>query len=261
MCSRLAAMDVDLSDTVETMWAREVDVRPECVCEGKTARAISTLDAVHGAMEVDKYFAYVRDLLSGSLPNVGRPRNLLVRGNRGAGKSMLIDLVVSIVPEMRQFPLLCGPFGFQGYSPDTHVLIVNHDIRLPPLPVSETLLCFEGRQFSFNVKGDPTAHVARKGVPLVAGSNVIAPGQEWRQPDVDAFLSRCVVVSLVKDIPESLRIQGLDTVCPKCRNDLFLSPRCLGTAAPEEPNPASAWSASPGSPSPGHSFGLDGETQ
>ena len=180
---------------------------------------IDFLETHHGVGNLMPFFEWLDQVLTGEVVNVGRPRNAVVIGCPGSGKTTLADLLRMVIPKERAHaPCLNTSTPFSALD-SQHLVSLCEDWRFTPrVPVSETLEWMEGRRFAVDVKGkEPRAHA--QGPPCMHTTNHLAPSKPWLKVDVEAYEDRCFVSRPMVPIPASEKHRSMYErmqECPYC---------------------------------------------
>ena len=90
---------------------------------------IDFLVLLHGRGNLNPFFSLAGKFFSRALPSAGRPKNCSLTGNPGSGKSVLVDLITTMLPDKRIFrPVLESSAPFAAIRPH-HLLSVCDDWR------------------------------------------------------------------------------------------------------------------------------------
>ena len=92
-----------------------------CTCEprGKWEDLLDGLVDFHGEEALMPFVRYWTKFWANELPAKGRPRNLLIVGAHGSGKSVPLNLLLSAIDSRRIFKIAPGSFPMDGF--DEHV--------------------------------------------------------------------------------------------------------------------------------------------
>ena len=183
------------------------------------AQDMDFLVGYHGVGNVSPFFVWADRFFSGTLPSVGRPRNVHFAGSPGSGKSTLSDLISFYVPKSRIFSPVIDSSAPYAKMRSHHLLSICDDWRFTAkAPVTCTLQWLEGRSFAVDVKGEAPIPISQG--PFGLFSSNPDEKDSWRRADIDAFNDRCYLCVLHTPVPRARRtnISAKMENCPYCRS-------------------------------------------
>ena len=190
-----------------------------CCCPGGSTMLEADIDFLveyHGVANVSAVFEFMELYFTNTLPAIGRPRNLMLLGVPGAGKSTLTDLIRSVIPGKRTFePVLNSTTPFSQLG-DTSLLCAIDDFRFSNrVPISSTLQWLEGRPFGCDVKNkEPRQHT--RGPVWMVSANYADNCDGWKPVDVAAFKDRFRISYMNFPVPKEKYISDLHEKMKSC---------------------------------------------
>ena len=149
-----------------------------------------------------------------------RRQSLYLYGVPGSGKSTVAQLVLTIFDDKNIFiPDYGSSFPFGTYE-DTHLIGNLNEFRASPKHSSSQWLLFLERSSLYIDRKGKSSEFIKEPPPSVVTSNILTPNASWATQDIHALSERCVMITWVHPLPESIvrsaKKSALHSRCRRC---------------------------------------------